>query len=666
MPPVEDDTLVGTEGDDTLFGLGGDDVLSGLDGNDTLDGGTGNDRLEGGEGDDTLAGGDGNDRLDGGHGSNDLSGGEGDDTLEVWGGAFTLDGGAGNDVIMDVEGYGSGTIQGGDGDDYIYLNGPLAVIDGGTGNDQFEFHSLINVDLSLVTNVETIIYNPDQLSISIADVTVAAGATLTVMPGGDGGRRGTVIDGSQETDGHLVIATSDDNFIGEDTITGGALADTITTYGGNDTVRGGGGDDVIDAGTGFDTAVFSGNRDQYTIVQQANIVIVSGADGTDTLTAFNFLQFDDVGYKVAIPGVTLYGTDDPDDLGGTGDADAIFGFGGNDMASGGDGADYLDGGIGDDNLAGDAGNDRLLGGAGDDELYGGDGRDTVDAGEGDDLIIGGDGAGNDTYLGGSGIDTVKYSSATTNIRVDLIGGKAHGSTIGNDKLFTIENVIGGQSDDVIIGSHADNLLDGGTGVDRLVGGGGDDIFYVDDWRDLVIEGAGGGNDTVRAGGDYRLRAGQEIEALTSAASSDSSLSGNEFDNAILGGSGNDIIRGGAGADVLTGGRGRDVLYGGDGDDRFVLVDTADSAVGGARDIIKDYLAGADKIDLSAIDADILTEADNFFNFVGSGPLRHAGDLRAYAAGANTIIAGDSNGDRAADFQILLIGTHLLSSTDFAL
>ena len=51
---------------------------------------------------------------------------------------------------------------------------------------------------------------------------------------------------------------------------------------------------------------------------------------------------------------------------------------------------------------------------------------------GNDLIIGGDGAGDDSYDGGSGIDTIKYTSATDDIVVDLREGIA-GSKNGGDK-----------------------------------------------------------------------------------------------------------------------------------------------------------------------------------------------------------------------------------------
>ena len=45
---------------------------------------------------------------------------------------------------------------------------------------------------------------------------------------------------------------------------------------------------------------------------------------------------------------------------------------------------------------------------------------------------------------------------------------------------------------------------------------------------------------------------------------------------------------------------------------------------------------------------------------------HAGELRAYSAGSNTLVAGDVDGNGRADFQIVLIGHHTLTAGDFIL
>ena len=129
----------------------------------------------------------------------------------------------------------------------------------------------------------------------------------------------------------------------------------------------------------------------------------------------------------------------------------------------------LFGGNLDDVLLAGSGDDQLLSGAGDGILSSGDGNDIVDAGAGDDLIVGGSGAWDDVYRGGAGKDIVRYTSAVSGIEVNLTAGTATGAEIGNDALAAIENVIGGQGDDEIIGDELDNLLDGRAGHDIIRG-----------------------------------------------------------------------------------------------------------------------------------------------------------------------------------------------------
>jgi hypothetical protein len=80
----------------------------------------------------------------------------------------------------------------------------------------------------------------------------------------------------------------------------------------------------------------------------------------------------------------------------------------------------------------------------------------------------------------------------------------------------------------------------------------------------------------------------------------------------------------------------------------------------------DFTAG-DRIDLSHIDAIAGTASNDKFTFIGTGAFTdHAGELRATAVGANTLVASDVTGDGKADFEILLIGQHTLHHTDFVL
>jgi Ca2+-binding RTX toxin-like protein len=72
-----------------------------------------------------------------------------------------------------------------------------------------------------------------------------------------------------------------------------------------------------------------------------------------------------------------------------------------------------------------------------------------------------------------------------------------------------------------------------------------------------------------------------------------SLAGGALDDVLIGGAGADSLSGGAGDDVLEDGLGVDTLHGGDGADLFVMRSDF------THDVIQDFQAGVDRIDLSA-------------------------------------------------------------------
>jgi Ca2+-binding RTX toxin-like protein len=166
-----------------------------------------------------------------------------------------------------------------------------------------------------------------------------------------------------------------------------------------------------------------------------------------------------------------------------------------------------------------------------------------------------------------------------------------------------------------------------------------------------------------------MPAGAEIESLrANAGDAELILDGNELANSIHGGGGNDLLRGFDGGDILRGndgtdrligGGGSDLLFGDAGVDTFVFGSAADAGSGALRDQIRDFEDGVDRIDLRGFSAD--------FDFIGSAAFGgQAGELRAFQAGANTLVAGDLDGDQTADFEILLTGPHSLSGNDFLL
>ncbi|MBC7952953.1 MAG: FecR domain-containing protein [Rhodospirillaceae bacterium] len=147
----------------------------------------------------------------------------------------------------------------------------------------------------------------------------------------------------------------------------------------------------------------------------------------------------------------------------------------------------MDGGGNADTIIGGSGNDTIYGGAGNDTLTAGGGDDTVHGGDGDDLIVGGAGLGDDSYSGDAGIDTIKFSSATHSVTVNLTTGTASGADIGTDALSGIENIIGGAGADSLTGDAHVNVLTGGAGADVFhVGLGDSDPIYTDTITDFTL------------------------------------------------------------------------------------------------------------------------------------------------------------------------------------
>jgi Ca2+-binding RTX toxin-like protein len=143
---------------------------------------------------------------------------------------------------------------------------------------------------------------------------------------------------------------------------------------------------------------------------------------------------------------------------------------------------------------------------------------------------------------------------------------------------------------------------------------------------------------------------------------------------VDGGSGVDKLVGNAGNDTLIGGLGADTMSGGAGADLFVFQNLADSAPG-AADLITDFLAGADRLDFSAIDAIPQTPGDDPFILLaamGAAFTHTAGELRWYqddqpgAASDLTAVEIDADGDGIADLHLNLAGLVNLQPTDFLL
>jgi Ca2+-binding RTX toxin-like protein len=245
-----------------------------------------------------------------------------------------------------------------------------------------------------------------------------------------------------------------------------------------------------------------------------------------------------------------------------------------------------------------------------------------------------------------GIDWLNASAVTsaTIVRLDSGPSRIDGSILA---VKGVENVYAGDGGDALYGSASANQLFGGRGDDKLQGSHGNDLLD-----------GGAGND--------RLDGGRHNDVLRGGLDADT----------LLGTSGNDSLFGDAGNDVLTGGTGRDNLTGGTGRDHFDFNTYLETGkTGSTRDVIKDFVRGYDKIDLSTIDANGAAARNGRFTFV----VREDGDFtdtrgqliwdRQNNAGTTrdrTIVSGDVNGDGCADFTIELTGLKTLTSSDFIL
>jgi Ca2+-binding RTX toxin-like protein len=355
-----------------------------------------------------------------------------------------------------------------------------------------------------------------------------------------------------------------------------------------------------------------------------------------------------------------------------------------------------------------SGNPFLLGVAFDDK----DGDRSYDVGEGlGGLTVKAVGSGGSVYTatttasGGydlrlaAGTYTVTFSGAgyaaktstvtigTANKKLDWIDPATGGTTTTTPDPATksgtsyADTLVGGSGDQTLIGLAGDDTLDGGIGADTMKGGTGDDVFRVGSSGDVVVELAGEGDDHVFSTVSHTL--GSNVEQLTLDGAAAINGTGNALANTIVGNAaanvlkgmaGDDRLEGGAGDDTLYGGTGKDILAGGrhNGHDSFVWTSAAEAGKGAARDVVLDFARGYDEIDLSGIDARSGTTSTNeAFSFIGKSAFSGvSGQLRYQqfdTTGTDyTLVQGDVNGDRIADFEIQVNGLLPFTSADFVL
>lgn len=447
---------------------------------------------------DTIRGGDGNDTIHlGGGVLKSVQGGEGDDVFIFHPGALPvggLDGGAGYDVIdfsdlgTRVWGAGGGlnerlyTLQiekiiftpfrdwftggetaqelvGGAGDDVIEGRGGNDILVGGLGADYLDGGS----------GRDTVAYDD-----AIGDVRI----DLLAGQGSYGIAAGDVYVNIENAIGGA----------GRDSMVGSASANVLNGGGGNDVIIGNGGADRMTGGSGADrftyNAISDSAPDAADIItdfshSEGDRIDLSRLDANRLLSGKQvFSWIGDSAYTGIAGQVRYQHIADQTIVYADTDGDSVSDF---ELVLNGTIDLVLDDILGATNgqvgyvvIRGTAANDVLVGDSRNNEVWGYEGDDQLSGGAGDDVLLGGAGA--DHLDGGSGNDTISYAGAIEDLRADLVSGTGRFGDAAGDVYVSIENIIGGEGGDSILGSAASNHLDGRDGGDLIIGNGGADIL----------------------------------------------------------------------------------------------------------------------------------------------------------------------------------------------
>lgn len=628
------------------------------------------------------------------------SGGLNNDTFSLTSsdGNSTVDGRGGDDLLIVDWSNKTSSLSGRYMDDAATLTNSLGVtiqaIDierlrvlFGSGDDRFELFGTARAELdgSAGTDVFVGDFRDATGAIRFA-LDEAAGAASRVV-----GQGSTVI-GFERVELHTGA--------GDDSLTGGSLADLLDAGNGNNVVNGGAGDDLITTGGGVNVVHGGAGYDHWTgayadripsllVLEQtaASTYALSDGSSVEDVEALELIGLTEVQLDlgsdfndISVSAGTGYSKATVDASGTTSSLSAT-------IAGSPDGIDLVlhDGETSVNlvqfdtiNVTLGAGDDYLrVGVSGSGHLNGGDGIDTlyIDLGSlrsGGDAHLNRAADGRGFYIWGKQITGFERFDFEGSAGINWVSGAAL-----DDRLA------GRAGDDFLAGAGGADIISGGLGNDYLDGGGGDDQLF-----------GGQGNDTVRYAFcraavtvDLRIRTVQDTggsgtdlvlacenlvgsrfdDVLTGdgAANRLSGLSGNDL---LSGLGGNDELVGAAGSDVLIGGGGSDTLSGGDDADLFVFRGKWSGGTRLAIDTITDFIRGeGDRIDVSGIDSDVSATGDQPFTFVGNASFtKTAGEIRFEARDAGVVLEGDSDGDGIADLQIRLDGATEVIAADLIL
>ena len=289
-----------------MNGMAGNDSLSGGQLADIIDGGDGNDDLHGYAGNDTLVGGNGNDTLEGDAGDDSLSGGKGNDRLQ---------GNAGNDTYFFNQGDGVDTISDGDyvAENLDTLRLGAGITPSGTVLARVGNHLTLTWGTDAVTledyfsgnyyRIEKIVFD-DGTTWAYSDL--ASRLTQTGTSGNeywtglrDQSNRMNGMAGNDSLSGGQ-LADIIDGGDGNDDLHGYAGNDTLVGGNGNDTLEGDAGDDSLSGGKGNDRLQGNAGNDTYFFNQGDGVDTISDFDGRtslDTLTFGSGITSDRLGFS---------------------------------------------------------------------------------------------------------------------------------------------------------------------------------------------------------------------------------------------------------------------------------------------------------------------------------------------------------------------------------
>lgn len=647
--------------------------IRGTAGNDTLAGNSYQLKLVGGAGNDTYIIGDPADDLFGQSSFIHESASEGIDTVISYLRHYQLAENVENGRILVTNN--EGHLIGNSLNNTLYSNSRFHVLDGGAGIDTANFSDAESgVTISLDDSYKFI--SIENVTGSAHSDTIFGNAGNNIINGAAGTDTVNYIAAASAVNISLALSTAQatggagtdtlisiENLTGtnyNDRLTGSTVSNWLTGGLGNDTLDGGTGADFMDGGEGSDTFYVDNAGDRVFETRYSS--------GTDTvlsrLSQYTLGTNIENGRILAAGTAGLTGNDLNNLLYAGSGNNALNGGNGNDtvsylyassavtaslsittaQATGGSGSDTL---TAFENLTGSNYNDRLTGNSAGNKLSGGLGNDVLNGGAGADNMIGGDGS--DSYYVDHTSDVVSetntdLASGGTDTVYSYLSSYNLGANVENGRILAsaAANLTGNSLNNVLMAGSGNNILNGSAGIDTASYAYATSAVTVSLSSSNAQATKGSGSDTLIS-----------IESLI----------GSNYNDTLTGSATGNVLNGGSGNDRLTGGAGKDTLIGGAGNDVFVFSALTDSGpINDTWDVIKDFVQGTDRIDLSKLDANTAAGGDNAFTkIIGSASaFSAAGQLRL----TDGVLYGNTDADADAEFAIQLIGVASVKLADF--